>query len=371
VIIVTLAVAIPALHIRLGLPDDGTKPSDTTEHKAYELLSRGFGPGYNGPLLVVFSGDAALQNLERLGAQLQNAARGLRNVASVSDPIPNETGSVVIVQVTPRTSPQSEATKTLVQDIRARATPLQKVGVSVLVTGTTAINIDTADKLAAALPVFLPLIVILALIVLMLVFRSVLVPIKAVAGFLLTIAASFGFVVWIFQDGNLNSVLGVPATAPITSFLPIIMIAILFGLAMDYEVFLVSRMRESYLRSKDATGAVVEGFSASGRVVTAAAIIMFSVFASFISGDDLIVKSFGAVLAFGVLIDAFLVRMTLVPAVLAMLGDRAWHFPGWLDRHVPDLDVEGEQLIEQLDGKAAAPAVELPPGVVPAPAGAD
>jgi RND superfamily putative drug exporter len=371
VIVVCLAVAIPALHIRLGLPDDGTKPKDTTERKAYDLLTQGFGPGYNGPLLLVFTGNAQTQNLERIGAQFEIAARGLRNVAQVSDPIPNSNGNVVIVQVTPRTSPQSEATKTLVQDIRARARPLSKLGVNVLVTGTTAVNIDTADKLAAALPVFLPLIVILSLIVLMLVFRSVLVPIKAVVGFLLTIAAAFGFVVWVFQDGNLNSVLGVHATAPVTSFLPIIMIAILFGLAMDYEVFLVSRMRESYLRTKEAVPSVVEGFSASSRVVTAAAIIMFSVFASFISGDDLIVKSFGAVLAFGVLIDAFLVRMTLVPAVLAMLGDRAWHFPGWLERHVPDLDVEGEQLIEQLNRKAGA-AEPTPAGAPePAPAAAD
>ncbi|TMK82841.1 MAG: MMPL family transporter, partial [Actinobacteria bacterium] len=221
------------------------------------------------------------------------------------------------------------------------------------------------------LPVFLPLIVILSVIVLMLVFRSVLVPVKAVVGFLLTIAAAFGFVVWIFQDGNLNGVLGVPATAPVTSFLPIIMIAILFGLAMDYEVFLVSRMRESYLRTKEAVPSVVEGFSASSRVVTAAAIIMFSVFASFVSGDDLIIKSFGAVLAFGVLVDAFLVRMTLVPAVLAMLGDRAWHFPRWLDRHVPDLDVEGEQLIEELERKGDdRPDVAALP-VEPAPAAAD
>ncbi len=368
VIVVCLAAAIPALHIRLGLPDDGTKPKDTTEYKAYELLSQGFGPGYNGPLLVVFTGNASTPDLERLGTQLDTAVRSLRNVASVSDPIPNESGSVVIVQVTPKTSPQSEATKTLVQDIRNRAQPLRKSGVDVLVTGTTAINIDTADKLAAALPVFLPLIVILALIVLMLAFRSVLVPIKAVLGFLLTIAAAFGFVTWIFQDGHLNGILGVPATAPVTSFLPIIMIAILFGLAMDYEVFIVSRMRESYLRSKEAVPSVIEGFSASSRVVTAAAIIMFAVFASFVSSDDLIVKSFGAVLAFGVLVDAFLVRMTLVPAVLAMVGDRAWHFPGWLARHVPDLDVEGEQLMEQLEHHSEPPATPAPP-VTEAPAG--
>ncbi len=370
VIVVCLAVAIPALHMRLGLPDDGTKPKDTTERQAYDLLTQGFGPGYNGPLLVVFTGNANTPDLERLGGQLVTATQGLKNVAQVSDPIPSPNGNVVIVQVTPKTSPQSEATKTLVQAIRTRAKPLAGSGVEALVTGTTAVNIDTADKLAAALPVFLPLIVILALIVLLLAFRSLLVPIKAVLGFLLTIAAAFGFVTWVFQDGNLNSVLGVPATAPVTSFLPIIMIAILFGLAMDYEVFLVSRMKESYLRSKDAVPAVIEGFSAASRVVTAAAIIMFSVFASFVTGDDLIVKSFGAVLAFGVVIDAFLVRMTLVPAVLAMLRDRAWHLPGWLDRHVPDLDVEGEQLIEQLDhGQGAPPADAAAAAADPAPAG--
>jgi RND superfamily putative drug exporter len=368
VIVIALVVAIPALHIRLGLPDDGTKPKDTTQYKAYKLLSDGFGPGYNGPLLIVISGNQNAPNLEALGTQTENAVRGLKNIASVSPPIPNQSGSVVIVQVTPGTSPQSEATKTLVQNIRNRAAPLNKSGVSVLVTGTTAINIDTATKLGAALPVFLPLIVILALIVLLLAFRSWLVPVKAVVGFLLTIAAAFGFSVWVFQDGNLNSVLGVPATSPVTSFLPIIMIAILFGLAMDYEVFLVSRMRESYLRTGKATPSVIEGFSAGSRVVTAAAIIMFSVFASFISGDDLVVKSFGAVLAFGVAFDAFLVRMTFVPAVLAMVKDRAWHLPGWLDRHVPDLDVEGEQLIEKLDREQAAPGAGAA-AAEPAPAG--
>ncbi|HEY1591306.1 MAG TPA: MMPL family transporter [Solirubrobacteraceae bacterium] len=367
VVVICLAVAIPALHIRLGLPDDGTKNKDTTERKAYDLLTQGFGAGYNGPLLLVVTGNGQTPQLEQLGSQLVTATQGLKNVAQVSPPIPSPNGEVVIVQVTPKTSPQSEATKTLVQDIRARAAPLSKSGLSVLVTGTTAINIDTADKLAQALPVFLPLIVILALIVLLLAFRSLLVPIKAVLGFLLTIAAAFGFVTWIFQDGHLNSLLGVPATSPVTSFLPIIMIAILFGLAMDYEVFLVSRMKESYLRSKEAVPAVVEGFSAASRVVTAAAIIMFSVFASFVTSDDLVVKSFGAVLAFGVIIDAFLVRMTLVPAVLAMLKDRAWHLPGWLDRHVPDLDVEGEHLIEQLDREQPRPSGDA--AAEPAPAG--
>lgn len=362
VIALTVVVALPALHMRLGLPDDGTKPTNTTERKAYDLLTNNFGPGYNGPLEVVIAGDLKSVDLKRLAKAVDKAAQGLPSVAAISPPIPSPSGQVAIVQVTPNSSPQSEATKDLVRTLREHAKPLQKLGVDVLITGTTAINIDTADKLSQALPIFLPLIVGLALLLLLLVFRSVFVPLKAVVGFLLTIAASFGIVVWIFQEGHLTSWFGIPATAPITSFLPIIMIAILFGLAMDYEVFLVSRMRESYLRKKDATGAVIGGFSASARVVTAAAIIMTCVFASFISGDDLIIKSFGLALAVGVLIDAFLVRMTLVPAVLAMVGDRAWHLPRWLDRRVPDLDVEGEQLVEELEKKdsAAPPAAPAP-----------
>jgi len=355
VIAITLVVAIPALHIRLGLPDDGTKPKNTTERKAYDLLTQHFGPGYNGPLDVVVSGDLKSQNAQQFLRQTDTAAKSLPSVAQISPPIVSPNGQLLIVEVTPTSSPSSQATKQLVKTIRAHAASFRKLGLSILVTGTTAINIDTADKLGAALPVFVPLIVILALLLLLLVFRSVLVPVKAVVGFLLTIAAAFGMVVWIFQDGHLNSVLGVPATAPITSFLPIIMIAILFGLAMDYEVFLVSRMREGYLRTKQPTDAVIDGFAASGRVVTAAAIIMFSVFASFGTSEDLVIKSFGVVLAFGVVVDAFLVRMTLVPAVLAIVGKRAWHLPGWIDRRVPDLDVEGEQLIERLEGQAPSP----------------
>lgn len=352
VVALTVVVALPALHMRLGLPDDGTKPKNTTERKAYDLLSKGFGPGFNGPLDVVVTGDLQSKDIQKFLTTLEAAAKKLPNVAQISPPATSPSGRVLIVEVTPRSSPQSEATKKLVQTIREQAKPLRKLGITVLVTGTTAVNIDTADKLGAALPVFLPLIVILALLLLLLVFRSVLVPLKAVLGFLLTIAAAFGAVVWIFQDGHLASWFGIPATAPITSFLPIIMIAILFGLAMDYEVFLVSRMRESYLKPEGPTEAVVDGFSASARVVTAAAIIMTAVFASFISGDDLIIKSFGLALAFGVLVDAFLVRMTLVPAVLALVGDRAWHLPRWIDRRVPDLDVEGEKLIKQLESKA-------------------
>jgi RND superfamily putative drug exporter len=349
VIALTVVVALPALHMRLGLPDDGTKPTNTTERRAYDLLIKGFGPGYNGPLDVVVTGNLQDASIQQFLQGVEAAVKGLPSVAAISPPVVSPNGQVLIVEVTPRSAPQSEATKELVQTLRDKAKPLRKLGIDVLITGTTAINIDTADKLAQALPVFVPLIIGLALLLLLLVFRSVLVPVKAVVGFLLTIAAAFGVVVWIFQDGHLNGVLGISAASPITSFLPIIMIAILFGLAMDYEVFLVSRMRESYLRTHRATGSVVDGFSASGRVVTAAAIIMTGVFASFVTGDDLIIKSFGVALAVGVLVDAFLVRMTLVPAVLALVGDRAWHLPRWIDRRVPDLDVEGEQLMERLE----------------------
>ncbi|TMK40661.1 MAG: MMPL family transporter [Actinobacteria bacterium] len=360
VIVIAVVAALPAAHMRLGLPDDGTKPTNSTQRRAYDLLTKGFGPGYNGPLELVVVDNAPERNLPALIKRIDAAIPRLPDVADVSPPLINQRGNVAIFEVTPLTSPQSQATKNLVKLLRGRAKPLAQLGVQALVTGTTAINIDTSDKLAGALPTFLPLIVGLALILLLLVFRSILVPVKAVVGFLLTIAASFGAVVWIFQDGHLNGVLGIPATAPVTSFLPIIMIAILFGLAMDYEVFLVSRMRESYLRSGRPTEAVIGGFSVSARVVTAAAIIMTSVFASFVTGDDLIIKSFGVALAFGVLIDAFLVRMTLVPAILALVGNSAWHLPGWLARRVPDLDVEGEQLIERLEAQAASPPAATP-----------
>jgi len=362
VIVVTLAIAIPALHMRLGLQDDGTHPPNTTERKAYDYLTEGFGPGFNGPLQVVVTGDLRSTNAQRFLRQVDTAAKRVPSVAAISPPIVSPNGQVAIVNVTPSSSPQSEATKSLVKFIRQQTAPFHKVGLNIYVTGPTALGIDFADKLAAALPVFLPVIVGLCLVLLLLMFRSLLVPVKAVVGFLLTIAASFGLTVWIFQDGNLASALGLPATAPILSFLPIIVIAILFGLAMDYELFLVSRMRESFMRTKRATPALIDGFAASGRVVTAAAIIMFSVFASFGTSDDLGTKSFGVVLAFGVLVDAFLVRMTLVPAVLALVGKRAWHLPAWLDRRVPDLDVEGERLIEELERKAEK---EHAPGNVP------
>jgi putative drug exporter of the RND superfamily len=342
-----LVIAIPALHIRLALPDDSSKPKSTTERQAYDLLTKGFGPGFTGPLTIVVD-STGQKDPTQIAKLVQQGLAGATDVAAVSNPIPNKTGEVSIISVTPKSSPSSEQTKTLVNAIRARADQVrQQYKIDILVTGTAAINIDVSDKLSSALPVFLILVVGLALLLLLLVFRSIAVPLKAVAGFLLTIASSLGLIVFIFQEGHLGSVFAVAGNAPIISFLPILMIAILFGLAMDYEVFLVSRMREDFLHTGDALGSTITGFRSSARVVTAAGLIMISVFSGFVLADDPVTKSIGLALAFGVLVDAFLVRMTLVPAVLALLGRRSWALPGWLDRLLPHVDIEGAGLVKQ------------------------
>jgi putative drug exporter of the RND superfamily len=353
VLAVILVCAIPALKLRLNLPDDSTKPKDTTERRSYELLAGSFGPGFTGPLTTVidFSGRKN-QNIgtERIAGSAVKQLKRFPDVAAVSPPFFNQSGEVAIIIVTPASAPSSQATKDLVTNLRDRAAQIRtRYGIDALVTGNTAINIDTSDKLTSALPVFLVVVVGLALLLLTLVFRSIAVPIKAVVGFLLTIAAALGAVVWIFQQGHLGGLFGVETTSPVISFLPVLMIAILFGLAMDYEVFLVSRMRESYVRTHDARGSTVAGFQASARVVTAAGLIMISVFSGFILDDDVVIKSIGFALAFGVMIDAFFVRMTLVPAVLALLDRRAWWFPAGLDRRLPDLDIEGERIMHELE----------------------
>ena len=345
------AAAVPATHMKLGLPDGGSKPTDNTERRAYDLLTEGFGPGFNGVLTVVVDApDATAEQQEQIAREATHRLEEVPNVAAVSPPSQNEAGDVTISMVTPKTGPSSDETKDLVEYVREQSEPLPgKYGINAYVTGTTALNIDTADQLAASLPKYVAVVVGLALLLLMVVFRSVLVPIKAAAGFLLSIAASMGAVVWVFQDGNLADLLGVAQAGPIVSFLPVLLIGILFGLAMDYEVFLVSRMREAYLHTGDARESVITGYGQSGRVVTAAAVIMTAVFAAFLLDPDPVVKSIGLSLAFGVIADAFVVRMTLVPAVMALLGDRAWKLPRRLDRVVPSVDIEGEELTKRLE----------------------
>ena len=349
------AIAIPATHMKLGLPDDGASPTSSTERRAYDLLTEGFGPGFNGPLTaVVYAPEVPKDKQKELAQGVADEIKTFPGVATVSKPAQNDAGDITVVSVTPKSGPASDETKDLVTYMRDEAAKIpESYGIDAYVTGTTAMNIDTNDKLAAALPKYIAVVVGLALILLTVVFRSVLVPIKAVAGFLLSIAASLGLVVWVFQDGNLNGLFDVANAGPITSFLPVLLVGILFGLAMDYEVFLVSRMRENFVRSGRAQESVIKGYSQSGRVVTAAAIIMISVFGAFVTDTDPVVKSIGLSLAFGVLADAFIVRMTLVPAVMALLGRRAWWMPKRLERIVPDVDIEGEALTHSLKGAAS------------------
>jgi uncharacterized membrane protein YdfJ with MMPL/SSD domain len=344
------AIAIPATHMKLGLPDDGSSPTSTTERRAYDLLTEGFGPGFNGPLTaVVYAPDVPQDKQKELAQGVADEIKTFPGVAAVSEPAQNEAGDITVVQVTPKSGPAADETKDLVSYMRDEASKIpESYGIDAYVTGTTAMNIDTNDKLAAALPKYIAVVVGLALILLTVVFRSILVPIKAVAGFLLSIAASLGLVVWVFQDGNLNGLFDVANAGPITSFLPVLLVGILFGLAMDYEVFLVSRMRENFVRSGRARESVIKGYGQSGRVVTAAAIIMISVFGAFVTDTDPVVKSIGLSLAFGVLADAFVVRMTLVPAVMTLLGRRAWWMPKRLERIVPDVDIEGEAVTHGL-----------------------
>jgi RND superfamily putative drug exporter len=350
-----LVLAIPAPQLQLALPDNSTAAPDTPQRQAYDLISDNFGPGLNGPLVVLVEELDPATGQQAVGAVAAaiggtptgtpgRFTGGLDDVAYAAPSLLPD-GATGLVTVIPESGPQEEATNALVGELRALAPDLEALtGAQLAVTGQTAVAIDVSDRLADALLPFALVVVGLALILLLLVFRSILVPIKAAIGFLLSVAASFGAVVAVFQWGWLNGLLGVPATGPVISFLPVILMAVLFGLAMDYEVFLVSRMREEYAHGAAPREAVVTGARHAARVVVAAALIMFSVFASFVAIDDVIVKAIAFGLAVGILVDAFLVRMTLVPAVLALLGRSAWWLPGWLDRTLPDLDVEGARL---------------------------
>lgn len=362
---ILLLLAIPVLDLRLGMPGEDTRPSDSTQRMAYDQLAAGFGPGFNGPLMIAVE--------PRPGTDLEIAANTVRDrlgelagVVAVTGPNLNEAKDAAIVTVVPETGPTDAQTTALVDRIRGPSGDeiSDEANVELAVTGSTAILIDVSDKLDRALPLYLLVVGGLAFLLLLLVFRSILVPIKAVLGFLLSVAATFGAVVAIFQWGWLAGPLSVDSTGPIISFLPIFMIGLVFGLAMDYEVFLVTRMREEFVHGADPTRAVAVGFEHGARVVTAAAVIMISVFFGFFLAPDPILQSFGFALAFGVLVDAFVVRMTLVPALLSLLGKSAWWIPRWLDRILPDVDVEGERLRSHLDGDSPAADVPIDRGPV-------
>ena len=342
------AVALPALDLRLALPDAGTQAAGSRPRVTYDLLAQHFGPGYNGPLIVTGTIVGSTDPLT-LMADLKKEIAALPGVASVPVATPNADATTGIIQVVPTGGPDSQATKDLVAEIRSLHGHFQqKYGVDLSVTGVTAVQIDISDRLGKALLPFGLLVVGLSFVLLTMVFRSLWVPLKATLGYLLSVAASFGIVSMVFEKGWGASALGLDHTMPVISFMPIVLMGVLFGLAMDYEVFLVSRMREDYVHGGDARAAIRSGFTASAVVVTAAATIMFSVFAAFVPEGDVNIKPIALGLASGVFVDAFVVRMTLVPAVLQLLGDRAWHMPRWLDRALPSFDIEGEGLSSEL-----------------------
>lgn len=358
-VLVTIAVvlglgiiAVPALSLNLALPNAGVLPKDSEARQSYDLTAEEFGPGFNGPLILtgtIVTSTDPLTLMQDLGDEVEQLP-GVREVALAT---PNETADTGIVQIIPETAPDDPATSDLVRELREHHDEwLDEYGIDLKVTGFTAVAIDISDQLGAALLPFGVFVIGLSLILLAVVFRSIWVPITAAAGYLLSIVAAFGVVAAVFEWGWFADALHVARTGPIISFMPIVLMGVLFGLAMDYQVFLVSRMREDYVHDADrhrpasrreaAVRAVRTGFAGTARVVTAAALIMFAVFVAFVPEGDSSLKPIALGLAAGIAIDAFLVRMTLIPAVMAILGDRAWRIPRWLERLLPHVDIEGE-----------------------------
>ena len=361
-VVAALAVAaIPLASMSLGMPNGATANVDSTERRSYDAITRGFGEGFNGPLVVVARPAEPETTLDERA--LQSVTRALQNtphVAGVSMTGASPDRSLAVFTVIPEEGPDDASTAVLVDALRDPALSAATAeGVTLGVTGLTAVNIDISAKLGDVLPVYVGIIVALSLVILLLVFRSVVIPLKATFGFLLTIASTFGLTTAVFQWGWVKELFGFDTAGPILSFLPIMVTGILYGLAMDYEVFLVSSMREAHVHGHRRTDAVVHGFDQAGRVVLAAAVIMVSVFAGFIFSTDPMIKQFGFALGVGVLVDALLVRMTLVPAVMALLGEHAWWLPRWLDRLLPDLDVEGDRLKTHLERESSGSRAEL------------
>ncbi|MGH9025752.1 MAG: MMPL family transporter [Acidimicrobiia bacterium] len=345
-LVVLVGLAIPVLDLRLGFSDAGNRPESDTSRQAYDLLAEGFGPGFNGPLLVVAetpAGDDDMEVVNDLSADL-NETRG---VAFVTPPELNEAGDAAVFQVFPTTAPQDQQTEELVHRLRNNIIPDAVDGstADVRVTGVTAAVVDFADYIGKRMPLFIGAVLLLSFVLLMVVFRSILVPVKAVVMNLLSIGAAYGATVAVFQWGWGSSLFGIGREGPIEAWAPFFLFAIVFGLSMDYEVFLLSRIREDYERTGDNGLAVADGLSATARVITAAAAIMVVVFGSFVFGSDRALKLFGFGLAVAVFIDATIVRMVLVPATMELLGDRNWWLPRWLDRILPRVQIESDEAV--------------------------
>ncbi len=330
------------LSLRLGFVDAGNNPAGTQTRQAYDLLAEGFGPGFNGQFLLAVALPTGGNHATEL-ARLHDAIAATPGVASVLPAISNPAGTTAVIRMYPTTAPQDKATSSLLHRLRHTVIPEATAGttVQVYVGGFNASTDDFANLLGQRLLLFIGVVIILSFLLLMMVFRSILVPLKAAIMNLLSIGAAYGVVVMIFQYGWGKQLVGVGKEGPIEAFLPIMMFAILFGLSMDYEVFLLSRIREEYLETGDNGGAVADGLSATARVITAAAAIMCTFFLSFVLGDNIIIKLFGIGFASAIFIDATLIRMVIVPSTMGLLGDANWWLPAWLDRVLPHLDVEG------------------------------
>ncbi len=344
-LLVVVFLALPFFSLRLGSSDQGNDPVGTTTREAYDLLAQGFGPGFNGPLLLVTqnAGSADTAALQHLATEVGTQP----NVAKVAAPIslPTKDGKTVsLITVYPQSSPQAAATTDLIDHLRTETIPtaVGHSGVEVYVGGNTAIFVDFARVLSSKLPLFIGLVVVLSFLLLAMVFRSIIIPLTAAAMNLLSIGAAFGILVAVFQWGWLGSVFQVGRTGPVEAFLPVMLFAILFGLSMDYEVFLISRIQEEWLKTGDNHTAVRNGLAATGKTITAAALIMILVFGSFILGGIRVIKEFGLGLAGGIFVDAFFIRMAVVPALMFLFGKANWWFPGWLDRILPHLSVDPE-----------------------------
>lgn len=361
-----VVLALPATQVELGLPGASSNPKSDTSRKAYDIITANFGPGYNGPLLVVADGVSSQQQVNQIAAGLAKQP-GVANATPVA-----LNGSTAVIRAVPTTGPNDPTTATLVHHLRDNRTAIAAgSGANILIGGLTASNIDVSAKLTSALPVFLAVVVGLAFILLTFAFRTIWVPIKSIIGFLLSVLAAFGCTVALFQWGWGQTLFNVTKSETI-SFLPIIMIAIIFGLSSDYEVFVVSRIKEDFTHHGKAVEAVRRGTGRASRVVTAAALIMFSIFVAFIVSPTPTIKVIGFSFAAGVFLDAFVVRLTLVPAVMALAKSGFWYHPQWFAKYVPDPDIEGEQLQEQIahhEGVAAVleagpdPTGGLPPQV--------
>jgi RND superfamily putative drug exporter len=358
VLLMVLGLASTALLMRLGAADQGTQPTDQTSRRAYDLLAEGFGPGFNGPIPIVVDVNGDPQAPQ----EIHDGVQELQGVASVGEPILNDEGTVAIIFVTPQSAPQDEQTDALVDRLRGDVVPTATAGgdADAYVSGQTAAFKDIADQIMERMPLFLLYIIGVTLILLTMAFRSIVIAAKAAVTTILSAFVGFGVLTLVVQEGNLLGLTGLDQTGPIETFVPPIAFAILFGLTMDYEVFLMSRIREEHVHGLKTRDAVDHGIAAIGRVIVAAALIMGTVFAAFVLSADRIPKEFGLLLAVAILTDALIVRMTLVPAFLTLLREKSWYIPRWLDRVLPNVTIEPPH-----DGQSRSAAEIEQPAVAP------